>query len=255
MKKKGFPVFIIFILLSTLGYAGHNTLYQVSTLSALQEGVYDGITTLKELKAHGDFGLGTFEGLDGEMVFIDGNFYQVKSDGKVYTPGLSVRSPFAMVTFFERDKAMSVKMPGDMEKIQALVIAMLPSKNIPCAVRLDGNFTYVKTRSVPAQAKPYPRLAEVVKNQPTFEMKNVKGTIIGYYLPDYYKGINMAGFHLHFITGDRKSGGHLLACNLTEGDLAVDYSYSLNLILPENGDFYKIDLSRDEHKELEKIEK
>ncbi|MCP8318695.1 MAG: acetolactate decarboxylase, partial [Candidatus Methylarchaceae archaeon HK01B] len=79
-------------------------LFQTSTISALLEGAYDGNMTYGELKKHGDFGLGTFNGLDGEMAGLDGTFYQVKDDGIAYPVDDSIKTPFALVTFFEADK-------------------------------------------------------------------------------------------------------------------------------------------------------
>jgi acetolactate decarboxylase len=123
------------------------------------------------------------------------------------------------------------------------------------AVKITGTFSYVKTRSVPKQSKPYPRLVEVTKTQPTFEMKNVKGTILGYWLPDYLSGVNMPGYHFHFLTYDRTGGGHLLEIKMIEGTMEIDNSYGVKLILPTQSDFFKTTFSKDNQKELEKIEK
>lgn len=232
-----------------------DALYQVSTLYALMEGVYDGSATLAELGNHGDFGLGTYEGLDGEMIELDHHFYQVKADGVVYSPSDDTKSPFAAVTYFEPDHQFAVKQPLDMKGLQSAIESMLPTKNIIYAVRIDGEFSYIKTRSVPKQNKPYPRLSEVTKTQPTFEFKQVKGTIIGYWLPDYMKGVNMPGFHLHFISDDRKAGGHLLDCVIDSGKIQLDDTFRLNLVLPTDSDFYRKDLTADNSHELEKIEK
>ena len=55
--------------------------YQTSTMGALLDGVYDGDVTIAELLTHGDFGLGTFNHLDGEMVVLDGVCHHLRSDG------------------------------------------------------------------------------------------------------------------------------------------------------------------------------
>jgi acetolactate decarboxylase len=240
----------------TLGAgAGKDVIYQISTLGALQEGVYDGVATMKELKKHGDFGIGTFEGLDGELTELNGKFYQIKADGKVYQVADTVKTPFAAITYFETDKKVALEQPLDFKQLQSFFESQLPTPNIPYAVKITGSFTYVKTRSVPKQSKPYPRLVEVTKNQPTFEMKDVTGTIIGYWLPQYLAGVNMAGYHFHFLTDDKQGGGHLLEIQLTKGTLELDYSYGLELVLPSQSDFYKTDLTGDKTKELESIEK
>lgn len=230
-------------------------LFQVSTLGALQEGVYDGVVAFKELKSHGNFGIGTFDGLDGEMTELDGKVYQITSDGKVHLVKDTVKTPYAVVTDFKADKKVDIKSPIDYKQLQDLLMASIPSKNIMYAVKITGTFSYVKTRSVPKQSKPYPRLVEVTKTQPTFELKNVKGTILGYWLPDYLSGVNMPGYHFHFLTDDRTGGGHLLEIKMTEGTMEIDNSYGVKLILPTQSDFFKTTFSKDNQKELEKIEK
>ena len=92
-----------------------------------------------------------------------------------------------------------------------------PPKTCFYAVMIQGEFSYVKTRSVPAQEKPYPPLAEVTKNQPTFEFTDVTGTMVGFRCPPYVTGINVPGYHLHFLTDDRTAGGHLLEFTVAPG--------------------------------------
>jgi acetolactate decarboxylase len=260
MKKAGYVLLLVFFgsgMLSLTVNAQdikNDIVFQVSTLGALQEGVYDGVTTMKELKAHGNFGIGTFEGLDGEMTELDGIFYQIKSDGKVYKVANDVKSPFAVITHFQADKKVVLQQPLDYKQLQENILSLLPTKNILYAVKITGTFAYIKTRSVPKQNKPYPRLVEVTKNQPTFEMKDVKGTILGYWLPDYAAGINMAGYHFHFLTDDKTGGGHLLECQLVNATVEIDYTFGLDLVLPSQSDFYKTDLTKDTKKELQAIE-
>ena len=235
--------------------ADRDVIFQTSTLSALQEGVYDGEITLGELKRHGDFGIGTFQGLDGEMIELDRQFYQIKADGKVYRPDDALTTPFAAVTYFEADHKAKIDREMNLTELQSYVESLLPTRNIPYAIMIDGIFTYVKTRSVPKQTKPYPRLVEVTKNQPTFETRSVAGMIVGYWLPAYLGGVNMAGYHLHFLSRDRQFGGHLLECRVSAAAIALDDSFGVNLQLPQQSDFYRTDLSKDNHKELESIEK
>ena len=184
-----------------------DVLFQTSTINALLEGIYDGETTYGELKQHGDFGLGTFNGLDGEMVGLDGKFYQVKADGIAYPVSDSAKTPFAVVTFFKTDKTVLLKKAEDYSQLKQYLDYSLPTKNIFYAIKIEGVFKYIKTRSVPGQTKPYPPLVEVTKNQPIFEFHNVKGTIVGFRCPVYVKGINVPGYHLHFITKNKKARG------------------------------------------------
>ncbi|MDY6913464.1 MAG: acetolactate decarboxylase [Planctomycetota bacterium] len=233
----------------------HDVLFQTSTIFALMEGAYDGEMTIGELKRRGDTGLGTFNALNGEMVVMDGVVYRVAADGKVAVVGDSARTPFAAVTFFEADRTARPKGPTDFRKLTEAIDAILPTKNIPYAVRIAGEFSYVRTRSVPAQRRPYPRLVEVVKNQPTFEFRNVRGDIVGFRLPGYVKGVNVPGYHLHFLTDDKTAGGHVLDLVAEEVKIEIDSCSAIHAAMPQTADFAAADLSRQSAEELEKVEK
>jgi acetolactate decarboxylase len=236
--------------------AGRETLTQVSTINALMAGVYDGVISSGQLKGYGDFGIGTFEALDGEMVILDGQIYQVKADGVAYPVPDSLEVPFAAVTFFDSDREETVASGIDYSRFQTFLDKIIPSNNIFYAVKLEGNFSYVKTRSVPRQEKPYPVLADVTQKQSIFEFTNVSGTIVGFRCPQYVNGVNVPGYHLHFLTSDRKAGGHVLDFTVKEAVTSVDYTSDFLMILPgKESDFYKLDLSGDNQGELEKIEK
>jgi len=236
-------------------YDSNDILYQVSTINALLEGVYDGDTEYGTLKQYGDFGIGTFSGLDGEMIELDGEIYQVKADGVAYPVNDTTTTPFAAVTFFETDTRKNISEPMNMTLTEEYLSEMMPSKNIMYGIKINGTFEYVKTRSVPKQEKPYPKLVEVTKNQPTFEIEQVNGVIVGYWLPAYVDGINVPGYHLHFINENRTAGGHVLEFDIIEGEVEIDNTYDFFMDLPESNDFQDVDLSSDKASELEQVEK
>jgi acetolactate decarboxylase len=122
-------------------------------------------------------------------------------------------------------------------------------------VRVDGRFDYVKTRSVPRQRKPYPPLAEVVESQPTFELHDVQGSLLGFRFPIYAQGINVAGNHFHFITADRDAGGHVLEFRLARCELRVDHEADLRLELPPGVDLPVPDPADSKREELDRIER
>ncbi|MBV5331316.1 acetolactate decarboxylase, partial [bacterium] len=111
------------------------------------------------------------------------------------------------------------------------------------AFRVTGEFEYVKTRSVPKQEN-YRPLVEVAKEQPTFEFKDVKGALIGFYTPAFVPSLNVPGVHLHFITEDRLSGGHLLECRPRKVKVELQYLYTMELSLPSNLDYLTWDFQR-----------
>ncbi len=118
-----------------------------------------------------------------------------------------------------------------------------------------GRFSHVKTRSVPAQQKPYPVLTEAVKNQTVFDFDDIDGTIVGVWFPDYMAGVNVAGFHLHFIADDRRRGGHLLDFSATDLVTAIDETDNFYMALPGGSDFGRADIGKTNETAVGIIEK
>ena len=230
---------------------------QVATMDALMAGNYDGSLPLSKLSSYGDFGIGTFDHLDGEMILLDGAIYQVRADGKVYRPAGSVTTPLASVVRFQAGKTLCATDAIDMAALEKILDAAAPNQNLPCAVKVTGTFQAIKVRSVPAQNKPYPPLTEVTKNQPVFEYANVEGTLVGFRQPPFIKGLNMPGGHLHFLSKDAQKGGHLLGFTLNPGaKIEVQVCNQFQVILPGgDNDFAKLDLSKDRSADIEKAEK
>lgn len=232
-----------------------DVLYQISTINALLEGVYDGETTFKQLHEHGDIGLGTFNSLDGEMIGLDGEFYQIKTDGRAYLVNDSMQTPFAAVTFFDSDEVLIISESMNYTELESYLDDKLLTKNSVIAFKMEGIFNYVKTRSVPRQDKPYRPLIEVVEDESIFEFHNIEGTMIGFRTPDYMKGVNVPGYHIHFINKEKTVGGHLLNVQLENTKVTIDYTSEFYMMLPENEEFHQAELSEGDQHELEKIEK
>ncbi|OPY44640.1 MAG: Alpha-acetolactate decarboxylase [Methanosaeta sp. PtaU1.Bin028] len=250
-------VIMIQVLLSAGAVTGeedHDVLYQVSTIDALLESVYDGVMNMSGLLEHGDFGIGCFEGIDGEMIGVDGEFYQALADGSVRLVSDNQTTPFATVTFFEPDLNLTVE--GDnLTLLESSIEAQIPSDNMFYAIRIDGVFPYVKARAIPKQEKPYPRLAEASANQSVFELYNVSGSIVGFYSPPFSKGVNVPGYHLHLISDDRKAGGHILDLRLNQTTASLDVTPEFFMLLPTEGAFAGANLTKDLSAELEQVEK
>jgi acetolactate decarboxylase len=248
-------VVLTMLLLAGCSAQTEPSLYQVSTLRSLQEGAFDGQVTCGELRRHGDLGIGTFEALDGEMIVLDGRIYQVPAQGPVRPAADSLRTPFACVTFFRPQQTLQGQSAMNLADLHKLLDSQTPSKNLFYAVRIDGTFSYVKTRSVPRQKEPYPRLIEATRHQSVFEFHDVRGTVVGLYCPAYVGGVNLPGWHLHFITADRTGGGHVL--ELAGSDLCakIQTIRQLQMTLPTGGRFYEANMAGDASKELEKAEK
>lgn len=224
-------------------FGANDTLVQYSTISALFQRMYDGAMTLGQLRQHGGFGLGTVNGLDGELVVLDGSFYQVKADGTVHTLPLETRTPFAAVTAFEPDQRHRGQKSLDYAALRKSVDRWIPTDNFFYAIKVEGEFQHMKARSVREQTEPYRTLSEIVKKQSVFEFVNTRGTMVGFRVPAYAGNLNVPGFHLHFLTADMSSGGHVLDFVLKEGNVEIDQLRELLLILPETATFKQADLS------------
>jgi len=251
MRKIILTVYFLFCLCLTDVFAQDaDVIYQQSSMNALMEGLFDGEFSLGSLKTKGNFGLGTFDNLDGEMVFIDGVVYQIKSNGRSLIPLDNLETPFAMAVFFKADFESKIPQQLNSLSLTNYLDSVLPSRNRFYAIKISGKFKYVKVRSVHSQNKPYPRLIDALKKQKTFELKDVEGDIVGFWCPQFVEGLNIPGYHLHFITKDRTRGGHLLDCVIDNADLKIDYLNGFLVELPKSREFLDKDLSQSVKKEL-----
>jgi acetolactate decarboxylase len=218
------------------------TLYQRSTIGALLAGVFDGTQTVGDLLHHGDFGLGTFNALDGELVVLDGIAYQVTSDGRARLVSHGKRTPFAAVTQFVAEHTLAVGKPLRRQDAAALIHEAGRSENITMAVRITGLFEHITMRTVAAQIKPYPPLDEATRAEVEVTLADVRGTLVGFRTPEFEHSIGVAGYHLHFLSDDRETGGHMLDFTLESGDIALMEITDIHLSLPTNGAFLTADL-------------
>lgn len=207
-------------------------LFQASTIGALLEGRYDGDVTFRELANHGDFGLGTLNGLDGEMIAIDGRFLRADADGHISDVDPNAKTPFAVVVHFSAARRLQIPEPLSQEGLLARIEQEAPKDAGACAVRVEGEFESVRVRSVPRQTPPYRPLSAVVADQHVFEIGPARGTLVGFGFPDHGEGIEVPGFHLHFVTEDRARGGHVLDCRTSNVSVELDPLSSLHVELP-----------------------
>lgn len=251
MAKKYYPfmgILIILVLATGAVYGASpqvnddNSIFQVSTLNSLSAGNFDGNWTTGELRAHGDTGIGTFNGLDGEMIELNDNVYQIKSNGTVYLINDSANTPFAMTVPFKADKILILNSSMNLTQLEQFLNATVPSKNIFYSIKVIGTFDSIKARSPPKQNKPYPTLNEALKNQTIFNFNNITGTMVGFWCPEYASDVNLNDYHFHFISGDKKSGGHVLDCQLKGAIIEIDYIPDDSVLL-SNGSVLNVNSS------------
>ncbi|MDU4093246.1 MAG: acetolactate decarboxylase [Pantoea sp.] len=223
-----------------------SVIYQTSLMSALLSGVYEGSKTIADLLKKGDFGLGTFNHLDGEMIAFNRQVYQLRSDGSANAAQPHQRTPFAVMTFFRPQYQHRFDGVANRDAVHEIINQQITSDNQFCALRIDGRFQQVQTRTVPCQHRPYKPMMEAIEQQPTFHFNQRAGVLIGFRTPQYMQGINVAGYHEHFITDDRQGGGHVLDYSLESGVLTFGAISKLVVDLPEDRDFLQANLNPDD---------
>ncbi|MDT5347523.1 MAG: acetolactate decarboxylase, partial [Mycobacterium sp.] len=204
---------------------------------------------------HGDFGLGTFNQLDGEMVAVEGQFYRLRADGTATPVDPHETTPFAQVTFFSTDTIHHHYGPVRRAALEAFIDTLTASENLFYAIRIDGPFQRVLTRTVAKVERPYPAFVEATKHQATRTFTNVQGALIGFRTPDYAQGLGVAGYHLHFLTEDRTGGGHVIDFTLGKATIQISAQADVHLNLPQTPAFMSADLTgHDLDAEIEQTE-
>ena len=230
------------------------TISQFSTIDALMQGIYDGPATFARVKQYGDFDIGTVNHLDGEMLALDGVFYQITSDGKVHVIPDSMKTSFATVSFFNGKHHARVPRLASLPALQRWLNDHLGSQNFFWSIRIHTSFPLVKVRSISRQHPPYRPLAEVAKSEQIFEYRNVPGTLLGFRSPPYIKGINVPGYHFHFLSDDKTKGGHVMGLSVKEGEARWDSHTTFQMCLPDDPKFRHADLSVHDEDALRKVE-
>jgi len=231
-----------------------NALFQYGIADAFVGGLFDATYSLKELKQHGDFGLGAPGQLDGELTIVDGKAYQTQANGKTTLLSDNFKTALAFVTFFKADTVFTAT--GDNTAVFQQIDHYLKKKNGMYAIRITGAFTQLKTRAFPAYTqKPYPPLATLLNTQKFFDIKDTKGVLVGYKLPAYINGVSIEGYHFHFLSDDRTQGGHLL--NFAAGKLKIEIAElrDFKLSVPDDSDFMNFEFKKKQNVDLEKVEK
>ncbi len=246
-------VALFLLLLSTMAHAG-DSLNQFSTIGALMAGEYEGDWTVDELTNYGNFGLGAVNRLQGELIVADGTFYVAVADGSLRQLELEEQMPFVMLTHFEA-QAVTRLGPSSYVLMTSAAKTLAANKNLPLAVRIDGHFKKLLLRSERVQTKPYEPLATVMaRDEVRYSARDITGSLIGFYMPAYFRGLSVPGFHFHFVSGDRNLGGHVIDAELTRGKLSVDPTPVFHLVLPDNSRFAGLVLDGQHDAALDVIE-
>ena len=175
---------------------------------------------------------------------LDGKVYRVDNNGKVTIPDKLTRTPFVTVTYFHPDTVIMIQDFLNLKQLQEYIDKYLKSKNLIYAIKITGKFNYIESRSEGKQTQSYSNLADVLKNQSVFKFKNIYGTMVGFKVPTYMQGVNVPGYHFHFLSKDKKSGGHILDCTSGKIKIEIEALNNFELKFPATDDFYNLELDK-----------
>ncbi|RRB06673.1 acetolactate decarboxylase [Larkinella rosea] len=228
-------------------------MYQYSIIDALLGGVFDGNLTLGALKTKGDFGIGTFNRVDGELIVDQGKVYKISYDGSIREVPDTDSTSIAFVKFFKADTTFTVK-GTTLDQLEKQLLAVLPANEM-YAIRMKGHFEKLTSRAPGPARKPYPSLKDhLAKQQYLFNLSNTDGVVAGFLLPGYIAKVNVPGFHFHYLANDHKSGGHIFDFTAAELTVEIDKIQGYTVELNTHADFDKVGLDKDRQEELKKIE-
>ena len=266
MNKKILFVLIIIGLLAVSAVSAQNSLfnknnddsmYQVSLMQAFMHGEYDGVITVGDLKKHGDIGLGTFEGVNGEMIILDGVVYQAAADGSINVMPDNETIPFATITSFDEDGKITnitAKNFDDLTSQLDKEISKYGTNNM-YVIKIKGDFSNITVRSVEKQEKPYKEFTDVAAvDQKVFNHTDQTGTVVAVYFPEYMNELNMHGWHLHFLSDDKTTGGHVLGFNNLSGSGQIDEIHEFSMILPTDDSFVNMNFTEDMSSKISSVE-
>ena len=267
MNKKIIFALIVVGLLAVSAVSAQNSLFlgndnndamnQVSLMQAFMHGEYNGVVTVGDFKAHGDTGLGTFEGVNGEMIVLDGVVYQAAADGSINVMPDNETIPFGTVTYFNEDGAITNITAKDFNDLTGQLDKEIGKYGVNnmYVIKRKGDFSNITVRSVEKQEEPYKEFTEVAAvDQKVFNHTEETGTVVAVYFPEYMNELNMHGWHLHFLSDDKQTGGHVLAFNDFSGSGQIDEIHEFNMILPTDDSFTNMNFTEDMSNKISSVE-
>ncbi|MBO9728703.1 MAG: acetolactate decarboxylase [Chitinophaga sp.] len=241
----------------TTSHPDTHHLFTAGVASGLMGGLYDGFYAIDSLKTKGDFGLGAPDKLDGEIMVLNGKFYQTQSSGKTFEmPHSQDLVPFCMVNYFKPDRVISIPTPMNKTQLYACLDSLLPNVNGMYAIHIRGQFESLKTRAFPpVQEQPYPQLAGMLDRQHFFQFNHCKGDLIGYRLPAYMDNTNISGYHFHYLSDQKDAGGHIV--DVTSGTITIEISQmnSYTIAVPNTPAFNHFDFKKDRQEDIKSVER
>ena len=215
--------------------------YHYSIWYAFVNKIFEGDIDAKELKTKGDIGLGSYNLLDGELIMLNGKLYQATEDGKVHTPNDSTKIAYANTTFFDVNDSFKIDSVPNYDKLREHINKQLPTKNIFYGFKIHGHFKKITCGGLHKQDKPFDKGLDVlIPSRPIFEREDVEGTMVGFFCPEFIGNINVAGYHLHFVSDDEQFAGHVMEFEGDNLTVDMDYIYEYTFVLPQTKEYMKV---------------
>jgi acetolactate decarboxylase len=266
-KMKNSPKFI-YVLLAIIGFnftvaaqqktkpsnTNDHNLFSAGIASAFIGGLYNAYYPYKQLKQHGDFGLGAPAQVDGELLLFKGNLYQTRYTGKTTSLADTGKTPYAIACFFHPVKVY--KHSGTLNKVAfySYLDSLLTNQNGIYAIHINGKFKLVKARAFPSVQKPYLPLAAMLDRQHFFDHTDIQGDLIGFRIPQFMEGPHIAGYHFHFLSADKAFGGHVVDLIAEDITVEIDPLTSFTIDVPQTAEYDNFDFKKDRKEEIKSVE-
>jgi len=199
---------------SRLGRLDRGHVTQARSASALFSGDYSSATTVGHEFAGTRLGLGVMHDLEGELVSLRGQTWRVPVTGTPQlvaddeTIAFGIAATGGIPHALRVDAGVGIAGVGDALD-RYLAGTFVDHEEVVCAVEIAGTFTDVVLRTVGHPDHEGESLAEVIENETRFSFDEWHGTLVGFRYPDATSGATIPGLHLHAISDDRRSGGHV----------------------------------------------
>lgn len=187
---------------------------QTRTAGRLFSGDFSASATAGQEFGGSRLGLGVMHDLEGEVVSLNGRTWRIPINGTPVVVADEEGIAFGVAAHGGREHAVDIPPDLDTDGILAAIDAFLRHGHVDhelvvCAVELEGDFVDVTLRTVAPPTHGHETLGEIIDDETRFRFPVWRGTLVGFRFPDHTDGDTIPGLHLHGLSEDRSSGGHV----------------------------------------------
>ena len=194
--------------------AAHGEVDQTRTAGQLFNGDYSASTSAGREFGGSRLGLGVMHDLEGEVVSVRGRTWRIPVEGTPIEVGAEEGIAFGVAAHGGREHAFEIAPGRDTDGMLEAIDAYLQAthvdhEHVVCAVEIEGEFTDVTLRTVAPPTHDHESLGEIIDDETRFAFSTWSGVLVGFRFPDHTSGDTIPGLHLHGLSADRMSGGHV----------------------------------------------